>query len=115
MRVLGVELLLQERKLLASDHADDGKFLHARRGIDAREERQVGVGDRAERQAGRGGARPAEGRRSCRFVMAGLVPAIHVFHRRSSKDVDARHEAGHDERERAIAQPRGGNTPCSAM
>ena len=32
------------------------------------------------------------------FVMAGLVPAIHVFSLRSaSKDVDARHKAGHDE------------------
>jgi hypothetical protein len=29
--------------------------------------------------------------------MAGLVPAIHVFPRR--KDVDARHEPGHDESE----------------
>jgi hypothetical protein len=27
-------------------------------------------------------------------VMAGLVPAIHVFRRR--QDVDARHKAGHD-------------------
>jgi hypothetical protein len=31
--------------------------------------------------------------------MAGLVPAIHVFlARRKKKDVDTRHEAGHDER-----------------
>jgi len=32
----------------------------------------------------------------CAFsvVMAGLVPAIHVFLR--SEDVDARHKAGHD-------------------
>jgi hypothetical protein len=30
-------------------------------------------------------------------VMAGLVPAIHVF-LLCSKDVDARHQAGHDER-----------------
>jgi len=29
-------------------------------------------------------------------VMAGLVPAIHVFR---FKDVDARHEAGHDDSE----------------
>ena len=29
--------------------------------------------------------------------MAGLVPAIHVL--APKKDVDARHEAGHDERE----------------
>jgi hypothetical protein len=28
-------------------------------------------------------------------VMAGLVPAIHEFHR--GKDVDARHKAGHDD------------------
>ena len=31
------------------------------------------------------------------FVMAGLVPAIHVFLLEWSKDVDARHKAGHDE------------------
>jgi hypothetical protein len=30
-------------------------------------------------------------------VMAGLVPAIHVRLLRRAKDVDARHEAGHDE------------------
>jgi hypothetical protein len=29
--------------------------------------------------------------------MAGLVPAIHVF-AFATKDVDARHKAGHDER-----------------
>jgi hypothetical protein len=29
--------------------------------------------------------------------MAGLVPAIHVFSLRTSKDVDARHKAGHDD------------------
>jgi hypothetical protein len=29
--------------------------------------------------------------------MAGLVPAIHVFLARSTKDVDARLKAGHDE------------------
>jgi hypothetical protein len=32
--------------------------------------------------------------------MAGLVPAIHVFLRKDKKDVDARHKAGHDGRER---------------
>jgi hypothetical protein len=31
--------------------------------------------------------------------MAGLVPAIHVFLAPWSKDVDARHNAGHDERD----------------
>jgi len=31
------------------------------------------------------------------FVMAGLVPAIHVFLSGIIKDVDARHKAGHDE------------------
>jgi hypothetical protein len=32
------------------------------------------------------------------FVMAGLVPAIHVFDLRDwCQDVDARHKAGHDE------------------
>jgi hypothetical protein len=30
-------------------------------------------------------------------VMAGLVPAIHVFLSRGRKDVDARRKAGHDE------------------
>jgi hypothetical protein len=30
-------------------------------------------------------------------VMAGLVPAIHVFLLSERKDVDARHKAGHDE------------------
>jgi hypothetical protein len=29
--------------------------------------------------------------------MAGLDPAIHVFLQLGSKDVDARHKAGHDE------------------
>ena len=29
--------------------------------------------------------------------MAGLVPAIHVFLSSETKDVDARHKAGHDE------------------
>jgi hypothetical protein len=29
-------------------------------------------------------------------VMAGLVPAIHVFLSREIQDVDARREAGHD-------------------
>jgi hypothetical protein len=32
------------------------------------------------------------------FVMAGLVPAIHVFFASKLQDVDARHKAGHDER-----------------
>jgi hypothetical protein len=31
------------------------------------------------------------------FVMAGLVPAIHVFLLKSSEDVDARDKPGHDE------------------
>jgi hypothetical protein len=31
------------------------------------------------------------------FVMAGLVPAIHVFLAARPEDVDARHKAGHDE------------------
>jgi hypothetical protein len=30
-------------------------------------------------------------------VMAGLVPAIHVFTIAMLQDVDARHKAGHDE------------------
>jgi hypothetical protein len=29
--------------------------------------------------------------------MAGLDPAIHVFHGAEAKDVDARRKAGHDE------------------
>jgi hypothetical protein len=31
------------------------------------------------------------------FVMAGLVPAIHVFLAADAKDVDARDKPGHDE------------------
>jgi hypothetical protein len=31
------------------------------------------------------------------FVMAGLVPAIYVFAAVRKQDLDARHEAGHDE------------------
>jgi hypothetical protein len=31
--------------------------------------------------------------------MAGLVPAIYVFLEDGRKDMDARHKAGHDERE----------------
>src|SRR4051812_30797191 len=38
--------------------------------------------------------------------MAGLVPAIHVFLARGSKDVDARDKPGHDAfREQRIASP----------
>jgi hypothetical protein len=37
--------------------------------------------------------------------MAGLVPAIHVlFDAATKKDVDARHRAGHDERETRIQE-----------
>jgi hypothetical protein len=32
--------------------------------------------------------------------MAGLVPAIYVLFCRDHKDVDARHKAGHDEKQR---------------
>jgi hypothetical protein len=35
-------------------------------------------------------------------VMAGLVPAIHVFVALGKKDVDARPKAGHDGRECAL-------------
>ncbi|WP_187436456.1 hypothetical protein [Bradyrhizobium hipponense] len=34
-------------------------------------------------------------------VMAGLVPAIHAALPRGTKNVDARHKAGHDDAERA--------------
>jgi hypothetical protein len=37
--------------------------------------------------------------------MAGLGPAIHVFVHCELKDVDARHKAGHDDRERKTAAP----------
>jgi hypothetical protein len=37
-------------------------------------------------------------RGTTRFVMAGLVPATHALLGRA-KDVDARHKAGHDNRE----------------
>jgi hypothetical protein len=33
------------------------------------------------------------------FVMAGLDPAIHVFLAGVDKDVDARHKAGHDDKQ----------------
>jgi hypothetical protein len=33
-----------------------------------------------------------------KLVMAGLVPAIHVFTTGRKKGVDARHKAGHDEK-----------------
>jgi hypothetical protein len=38
---------------------------------------------------------------SYKFVMAGLVPAIHVLLSMCRKDVDARHKAGHDEKSKA--------------
>jgi hypothetical protein len=38
------------------------------------------------------------------LVMAGLVPAIHVFG--SKKNADARHKAGHDHRELPCAPQR---------
>jgi hypothetical protein len=38
------------------------------------------------------------------FVMAGLVPAIHVLFAAPYKDVDVRHKAGHDERARLITR-----------
>jgi hypothetical protein len=38
------------------------------------------------------------------IVMAGLVPAIHVFSVRN-QDVDARHKAGHDEFVETAARP----------
>ena len=34
--------------------------------------------------------------RNQKLVMAGLVPAIHVFVVSKPQDVDARHRAGHD-------------------
>ena len=36
--------------------------------------------------------------------MAGLVPAIHVFIAPRKEDVDARHKAGHDDRETGTKQ-----------
>jgi hypothetical protein len=38
------------------------------------------------------------------FVMAGLVPAIHVLLQNFKKDVDARDKRGHDESVRLIAR-----------
>ena len=43
------------------------------------------------------GEKEKQASRNVLFVMAGLVPAIHVFAARGSEDVDARHEAGHDD------------------
>jgi hypothetical protein len=46
------------------------------------------------------------------FVMAGLVPAIHVLVMKSRKDVDARHKAGHDGREAGrLNSPARGRRP----
>jgi hypothetical protein len=39
------------------------------------------------------------GRDSLFWVMAGLAPASHVLEAAKKEDVDARHKAGHDERE----------------
>jgi hypothetical protein len=55
--------------------------------------------------------------------MAGLVPAIHVLLQRRKKDVDGRHEAGHDvagadawqfavPRGRAMFEPERGSSPA---
>jgi hypothetical protein len=48
----------------------------------------------------------ASGRRAIDAVMAGLVPAIHVLPPATKKDVDARHETGHDERTVVSIQKR---------
>jgi hypothetical protein len=49
------------------------------------------------------------------LVMAGLVPAIHVFAAAIAKDVDARHKAGHDElttaRDLGVTLPYAGTAP----
>ena len=41
--------------------------------------------------------------------MAGLVPAIHVL-RRAKEDVDARHQAGHDDEKRSFTEARPART-----
>jgi hypothetical protein len=40
-------------------------------------------------------------------VMAGLVPAIHVFVFCDKEDVDARHKTGHDDVERSVSSTFG--------
>src|SRR5215471_5765994 len=45
------------------------------------------------------------------LVMAGLVPAIHVFSATRKQDVDARHKAGHDEVVIALPSRGGWITP----
>ena len=62
MRVLRLELLLQEGGLLPLRPGRDGEFLGTRRRVEAGEKRQVGVRDRPESQPRLRGARPAEGR-----------------------------------------------------
>jgi hypothetical protein len=47
------------------------------------------------------------------LVMAGLVPAIHVFLAPGTKDVDARHKAGHDELI-CCADSRLAHFPCAS-
>jgi hypothetical protein len=45
------------------------------------------------------GKKPSWPGKSAKRVFALDVPAIHVFLLAESQDVDARHKAGHDERE----------------
>src|SRR5215213_1896630 len=79
MAVLRIELRPQERGFLRVRPIRYGELLHARGSVEARQERQVGVGDGAKREARGGGARPAKGWRSFLAVMPGLVPGIHAF------------------------------------
>src|SRR6202022_3108201 len=85
MRMLRVELHVQERGLLLVGPGRDGEFLGAGRGVDSREERPIRIRDRAKRQARAGRACPDE-RDHLRW-------SIHW----------------------QLAQPRGGKMPCMAM
>jgi hypothetical protein len=44
-------------------------------------------------------------RRHAFIVMAGLVPAIHVFAFVRAEDVDGRHKAGHDDENQRVYTP----------
>ena len=61
MRMLGVELHLQERRLLRVGPVGDAQLFQTRRGIEAREKRQISVGNGAECQTGLRGTRRAKG------------------------------------------------------
>ena len=73
MRMLGVELHLQERRLLRVGPVGDAQLFQTRRGIEAREKRQIGVGG-VECQPGLRGTHRAKGN-DVSVVAMRVVPA----------------------------------------